>query len=404
MAVLTETKARSIKPGDKPLPDGKVTGLRLHPHSREKGRGQWKLRFVSPTTKQRRDMGLGAYPEVGIADARAKAEEARRLLGTGVDPIDARTSAAVTARVAVDREMTFETAARRRFEELCPGFKNAKHKQQWINTLQTYVFPQIGSQPLSELKVSDFADALRPIWLSKVETAQRVKQRCGEVMDWAFSQNLVQGNPVAVVGKMLPRQPSKGQRVQHHPALPWRRLPEFYAARLSAPSSSTTSLLAFVILTAARSSEGRAATWQEIDLDQKVWTVPAERTKTGRVHRVPLSDAAVSLLHRQKARTKSTALIFPAPRGGVLTDMALTVFLRKHKVPSDVSGRTATVHGFRSTFRDWASEMGYARDLAERALAHAIKSQSEAAYHRTDNLDQRRDMMEAWAKHAESGA
>lgn len=403
MAILTETKARSMKPGDKPLPDGKVTGLRLHPHSREKGRGQWKLRFISPSTKQRRDMGLGAYPDVSIADARAKAEEARRLLASGVDPIVERSRTEVAAQVLEDRAMTFETAARRRFEELSPGFKNSKHKQQWINTLQTYVFPEIGTFRLSDLKASHFSDVLRPIWLLKIETAQRVRQRCSEVMDWAYSQDLVQGNPVRVVDKLLPRQPAKSQRVQHHPALPWRKLPEFYAARLSKPTSSTTSLLAFIILTAARSGEGRGATWSEIDFEQKIWTVPAERTKTRRLHRVPLSEAALIVLDRQKVLSNSNALVFPAPRGGMLSDMAVSALLRRHWVPSDVAGRTATAHGFRSTFRDWASESGYARDLAERALAHAVKNQSEAAYHRTDNLDQRREMMEAWGEFARSG-
>lgn len=399
MANLTDSKAKTIKPGDKALADGSVTGLRLHPHAKNNGQGQWKLRYVSPASGKRRDMGLGSYPEVGIAVARKMANEAREQIASGIDPIDARHDATEVHEHTEDaNELTFEQAARKRHAELSPGFKNAKHSQQWINTLATYVFPAIGDTPLSELKVADFAEALRPIWLDKVETAQRVKQRCSEVMDWAYSQGLVTGNPLTVVGKLLPKQPSKSQRVKHHPALPWRQLPAFFNEKLADQKNTSRALLAFVILTAARSGEARAAEWLEIDFDEKTWTVPASRMKTKLAHRVPLSEPALAILQEQRRRTKSD-LVFPAPRGGVLTDMALTSFLRKHNVPSDTPGRIATAHGFRSSFRDWASENGYARDLAERALAHTIKDQAEAAYHRTDLLDQRREMMENWARH-----
>ena len=390
MANLTDSKARAIRPNNRPLADGTIAGLRLHPHAREKGQGQWKLRFISPQTGKRRDMGLGSYPAVSLVSARAQAAEARVLISSGTDPIEARLrQAAANASATAAIDLTFEVAARRRFAEVSPGFKNDKHKQQWIRTLETYVFPKLGMRLLTELKATDFADALRPIWLDKMETAQRVKQRCHEIMDWAFSQDMVQGNPVSIVSKLLPKQPSKSQRVQHHPALPWRQLPAFYANQLAEIKSTTKALL--------RSGEARQAEWKEVDLTAQVWTVPATRMKTGRLHRVPLSENAIGLLEEQKNRSKGP-LIFPAPRGGILTDMALTSFLRQNNVPSDVPGRVATAHGFRSSFRDWASEAGYARDLAERALAHIINNQSEAAYHRTDLLEQRREMMEAWAK------
>lgn len=398
MVNLTDSKARAIRPNDKPLTDGTITGLRLHPHAREKGQGQWKLRFVSPETGKRRDMGLGSYPAVGLVSARTQAAEARVLLAGGVDPIEARSrQVAASASAIATVDFTFEVAARQRFADVSPGFKNEKHKQQWIRTLETYIFPALGARLLVDLKATDFADALRPIWLDKMETAQRVKQRCHEVMDWAFSQDMIQGNPVSVVDKLLPKQPPKSKRVQHHPALPWRQLPAFYTNNLAEIGSTTKALLLFVILTAARSGEAREARWSEVDLDARIWKVPAARMKAGRLHRVPLSGSVIGLLEAQGSRSKGP-LIFPAPRGGVLTDMALTTFLRKNKVPSDVAGRVATAHGFRSSFRDWASEAGYARDLAERALAHTIKNQSEAAYHRTDLLEQRRDMMDAWAK------
>lgn len=393
--MLTNTTAKAIKPGDSPISDGGVKGLRLHPHKTIKGRGTWKLRFTSPVTRKRRDIGLGTYPEVGIADARDAASTAHRLIAAGQDPIIAREAAAEALET---QALTFEQAARRRYAEVKPGFANPKHAAQWITTLETYVFPSIGHRPVDGLKVRDFADVLRPIWLAKPETAQRVKQRCQDVMDWAYSQDMTPGNPVASVRQLLPKQPAKSKRVVHHPALPWRKIPDFYAARLADARNSTQALLTFVVLTAARSGEARHADWTEVDLDGAVWTVPATRMKTGVVHRVPLNSAALALLRKWSSQ-KAGGLVFPAPRGGVLTDMALTKFLRDHKVPSDTPNRHATAHGFRSSFRDWTSEHGYARDLAERALAHTIKNQAEAAYHRTDLLEQRRPMMEAWGAH-----
>lgn len=390
--MLTNTTAKAIKPGDSTISDGGVKGLRLHPHKTIKGRGAWKLRFTSPITTKRRDLGLGTYPEVSIADARDAANAAHRLIAAGKDPIDERQ---ISAEIATP--LSFQQAAQQRHAEIKPGFKNAKHAQQWINTLSTYAFPHIGSTPVAVLKVKDFADVLRPIWLAKPETAQRVKQRCQDVMDWAYSQEMTAGNPVASVQQLLPKQPAKSQRVVHHPALPWRQVPDFFASRLADARNSTQTLMSFVILTAARSGEARHADWSEVDLEGAVWTVPAVRMKTGVEHRVPLSSVALAQLGKL-SRQKTGGLVFPAPRGGVLTDMALTKFLRDHKVPSDTTGRHATAHGFRSTFRDWASEHGYARDLAERALAHTIKNQAEAAYHRTDLLEQRRPMMQAWAK------
>lgn len=393
--MLTNTTAKAIKPGDSPISDRGVKGLRLHPHKTIKGRGAWKLRFTSPVTQKRRDIGLGTYPEVSIADARGAATAAHRLIASGQDPIMARDAAAAAVETPAP---TFEEAARRRYAEVKPGFANPKHVAQWISTLETYVFPAIGHRPVDDLKVRDFADVLRPIWLAKPETAQRVKQRCQDVMDWAYSQDMTPGNPVASVRQLLPKQPAKSKRVVHHPALPWRQIPDFYAARLADARNSTQALMSFVIMTAARSGEARHAYWSEVDLDGAIWTVPAARMKTGLGHRVPLSSTALALLRKLPSQ-KAGGLVFPAPRGGVLTDMALTKFLRDHRVPSDTSGRHATAHGFRSAFRDWASENGYARDLAERALAHTVKNATEAAYHRTDLVEQRRPMMEAWGAH-----
>ena len=395
---LTDLKARNIKPDGRPMADGTVSGLRLHP-GKEKGHGKWLLRFVSPETNKRRDMGLGVYPEVSITEARKAAASARDLIRDGVDPIDARKTNA-QARQRDAQALTFEKAAREVHEDLKPGWQNPKHATQWITTLEKYVFPHIGSRKVDSLKARDFAEALRPIWLKKPETASRVKQRCSAVMDWCAAQELIGANPVGVVTKLLPKQAGSRERVVHRPAVPWRRVPDFIENVLRAGKPSLSKMmLEFLILTAARSGEVRAMTWDEVDLDAAVWTVPAVRMKTKTAHSVPLSGRAVEILKAQKDAAAHATLVFPSPSGRVPSDMILPKFLRDKEVESSEPGRTATAHGMRSSFRDWASERGYQRDLCERALAHTISNQSEAAYHRTDLLDQRRGMMEAWSQH-----
>lgn len=396
MANLSNLQANNIKPDDKPIADGTVTGLWLHP-GKIKGHGKWILRFVSPQTNKRRDMGFFTYPEVSIADARKAALAARELIRNGGDPIDAR-KADTTDRKRDAGALTFEKASRQCHDDNKSGWRNSKHAAQWITTLETYVFPHIGSRKVDSLKAKDFADALRPIWLDKAETASRVKQRCSAVMDWCAAQELITGNPVGVVAKLLPKQPKARERVLHQPSMPWRRAPDFIVDHLRTGQSNVSKMmLEFLILTAARSGEVRAMVWSEVDLDARVWTVPAERMKAKTEHRVPLSGRAVEMLTAQKTAAAHATLVFPSPSGNVPSDMILTKFLRDHNVESSEPGRTATAHGFRSSFRDWASENGYNRDLAERALAHTVRNQTEAAYHRTDLLDQRRGMMEAWS-------
>lgn len=398
MAQITELKAKRIAPDGKPISDGTIPGLRLEPGS-AKGQGKWILRFVSPVTGKRRDMGLGTYPEVGIIDARVRGMAARQTIATGKDPIEER-DADIATRKAVAEAMTFEQAARKLHEEQKPGWKNSKHADQWINTLRDYAFPKIGNRKVADLAATDFAEVLRPIWLTKPETASRVKQRCHTAMKWCWAHGLIKGNPLDVVDHLLPQQPGKRERTQHQPSMPWRDVPAFVQEVLHASQSNVTrALLEFVILTAARSGEARAMTWDEVDLEANVWTVPANRMKARVVHRVPLSERAVEILKAQRQKHPECELVFPSPRGLVLSDMVLTGFLRDQKAKSSAQGRVATAHGFRSSFRDWASENNYSRDLAERALAHTIKNQSEAAYHRTDLLEQRRAMMEDWAQH-----
>ena len=391
MALLTDTKARSVKPGGAPLAHGGVTGLTLHPSPSGKGQGKWVLRYVSPVTGKRRNAGLGSYPEISIAEAAQRARVMREQIAHGQDPLDVKVTEATKPRMPQLRE-----AAEILHKELTPGWKNAKHAQQWINTLTEYAFPLIGAMPLDQIQPRHIADVLRPIWLDKPETAGRVKQRLHAVIAWGWAHGYCRSNPVDVVGHLLPLQPGKTVRTQHQPAMPWQGIPSFVTRHLHLPHDVTIAALEFLILTAARSGEVRGAMWSEFDLKAAIWTLPAERMKAKQAHRIPLSKQALRLLKRQHGLHE--ALVFPSIRDQKeLSDMTLTAFLRRVKAVSDVANRTATAHGFRSSFRDWCSEKGYSRDLAERALAHAVQNKVEAAYHRTDLLEQRRSMMQAWA-------
>lgn len=354
------------------------------------GGGLWLL--VSETSKswvfrwtlngKARAMGLGGYPATSLEEARRKAADARATVSEGKDPIEARRAAAGVP--------TFEQAAKIRHEEMLPGWSNAKHGDDWMNSLTMYAFPTLGKIPLDKITPKHIADALRPIWTTKGETARRVKQRTHSVMSWAWAHGYITGNPVEVVDQLLPKQTDQ---LEHMPAMPWRDIPKWGEAHLKADSVSARAV-EFLILTAGRSSEVRGAEWSEFDLEAGIWSIPAERMKTKQPHRVPLSPRAVELVRMQEGIHPK--LVFPGMRGKMLCDMALTVYLRKHKAHSDTD-RPATAHGFRSSFRDWASENGYPRDCAERALAHVVANKVEAAYHRTDLLEQRRPMMHAWA-------
>jgi integrase len=393
MAVLTDAKARAIKPEGKDLPDGTVMGLWLKPTAK-KGRGQWNFRYVSPITKKRRDMGLGAYPDVSIVEARRQANAARGEIRRKQDPIDQRKAAGEVAGSA----MTFEQAALKMFDQIRAGWKNPKHAQQWINTLKTYVFPMIGSVTVDALQPDDFRKVLAPIWLKKSETAMRVKQRCHAVMDWCLAQNLISGNPTTVVSKLLPMMAKKNVRTEHQPSMPWQDLPAFVKTVLHDGTPGTCrEAMEFLILSAARSGEVRKMRWDEIDLERKVWTVPAENMKAKIAHRVPLSPRMIEILNRQSSLGLHNKLAFPSPRGKVFSDNTLSKFLRDKKVSSNTQGRTAVVHGFRSSFRVWGAQKGYPENLLEQCLAHTERDAVVAAYMRADLLDERRPIMEAWA-------
>lgn len=391
-ALLRDTQARNMLPNSKPLSHGGVKGLSLH-SSKSKGQGKWVLRYTSPVTKKRRHKGLGSYPAVSIAEAARVALELWSQIERGIDPLEEKAKEKERLQIP-----DFQTAARLVHAENLPTWSNVKHGQQWINTLETYVFPVLGALPLDAIEPRHIADVLRPIWLSKAETASRVRYRIHAVMTWGRAHGFCVSNPVDVVEHLLPKQEGRVARTVHHPAMAWKDIPDFVQkhVRIDDKSNVTRSILEFLILTAARSGEVRGAVWSEIDWENKVWEIPASRMKMKTTHRVPLSDRAMVILKNQQGLHEE--LIFPSPRARKeLSDMAITSFLRKQNAPSTTKDRVATAHGFRSSFRDWCSENGYARDLAERALAHAVANQVEAAYHRTDLLEQRRPMMQAWS-------
>lgn len=349
----------------------------------ESGARSWVWRGT--VKGKRMERGLGSAFVVPLADARETSLEWTRLARKGIDPKKEREAAKRAA-------LTFEDAARRVWSEQVEGVaKSAKSAAQWMTTLETYAFPLIGSHACAEIEQADILKVLQPIWLEKPETARRVRQRMRTVMDWARTAGYFEGvNPIDGVERGLPKQRAK---VKHHSALPWKELPALMR-RIEAVDGMGALALRFVILTAARSREVRLATWDEIDGD--TWSVPAERMKMERPHRVPLSAPALAVL--KPLQGLSDGLIFPGQRAGrPLSDMTLAAVLRRLSVP-------ATVHGFRSTFRDWTEEAtAYPHEVKEAALAHKVNNAVAAAYRRTDLFEKRRALMDEWAAFCRGG-
>ena len=292
---------------------------------------------------------------------------------------------------------TFEAAARRYHDNVKAGWKNGKHGAQWLTTLEAHAFPEIGKLPVSEIDAAAIQRVLLPIWLKVPETARRVRQRVGAVLDYAHGQGWRPTEaPMRAVGKGLPKQTAKRG---HFAAMPYADLPSFMSRLRESEASVGRLALQFAILTAARSGEVRGATWEEIDLDVATWTIPAGRMKAGEAHVVPLSQPALHLLQQVQnfGTGRYGAPIFPGLKGQPLSDMTLAKALRL------AGGDGATVHGMRSSFRDWVAEKmpTVPGDVAEAALAHAISNKTEAAYRRAKYLDQRRDLMVAWGNYLE---
>ena len=357
------------------------------------GTKSWVFRFKSPLTEKAREMGLGSINTYSLAEARSRAAEVRKIVSAGRDPISERDADRQRIKLTTAMAMTFDECADAYIEAHRAGWKNPKHVTQWENTLATYASPVIGSLPVASVDMPLALKILEPIWTTKNETASRLRGRIEAVLDWATVRGYRSGdNPARWKGhldKVLPA-PNKVQKVKHHPALPYAQVGEFMAALRNCEGIAAKAL-EFTILTAARSGEVRGAEWQEIDLRAKTWTIPAERMKAGKEHRIPLSDAAVKLLQLMP-RLKDVAHVFPSPQNTALSDMSLMAVLRR------MGRKDLTVHGFRSTFRDWAGETTpFPREVIEHALAHQLRDKAEAAYQRGDLLVKRERLMQTWA-------
>ena len=368
---------------------GGVAGLYLHVNAR--GARSWILRVV--VGDKRRDMGLGGYPDIGVADARQKAREARLKIEQGVDPILLRKQAKSELMALQATDKTFEQAAGEYIKIHADSWSNDKHRKQWESTLAAYAFPVVGKLSLRHIRQEHILKILEPIWTTKTETATRVRGRMESILDWAKVKGLRSGeNPAAWKGHldhMLPA-PTRLKKIEHLTAVPVREMPGFMV-KLRQAAGIAAQALEFLILTAARSGEVRGITWEEVSLDDALWIVPAERMKMKREHRVPLSDRAVAILKSQP-RIDENPLVFPAPRGSQMSDATMSAVLKR-------MGVHATVHGFRSSFRDWCGDYtNYPRDLAEQCLAHGADDPVEAAYRRGDALERRREIMNEWSK------
>lgn len=374
---LTNLKVKSFK-GPGRIGDG--GGLWLT--AQDSGAKQWSVRFT--LDGKRREMGLGSYPIIMLEEAREKTLEARRLVKQGIDPIaEKRRSSSI---------LSFAQAAREVHRINAPSWKNAKHGAQFINTLETYTFPHFGDLSIASIQSQHILNALQPIWLSKPETARRVKQRIGKVMEWSMAQGWRVDNPVIAATAGLPKQNAPKNRRK---AQPYSEVPALIGAvRASGAAPLTKLAFEYLVLTAGRSGEVRESTWSEVDYTQRLCVIPGERMKSGHEHRVALSGRALQVLEEARAHSDGSDLIFSGSSyGKPLSDATLRKLVRS-------LGFQVDIHGFRTSFRTWASEQtDYPREVPEMALAHSVGNAVERAYARTDLLDKRRALMEDWAEY-----
>ena len=383
MGKLTALAVKAIKePGRHADGDGLMLFVK------PSGAKTWILR--AQVNGRRRDFGLGAYPAVSLSDAREAAAQARKSFRAGGDPSRAgRASQAALAAVPLFSDLAMTAHADRK-----TGWRNEKHRAQWLSSLQTHAFPTIGKMPVDKVTPANVRDLLLPIWLTRPETARRVMQRIGTVLDLAHTKGYRGSEaPMRAIGRGLPRQP---KRDRHHAALPYSEVASLMH-KLAACDTSGRLALRFLTLTAARSGEVRKATWEEIDIAAATWTVPASRMKAGRQHVVPLSQAALDVLAAASSSRKGIKgePIFPGLRDQPLSDMTLGKVLRT------ATGGKWTVHGMRTAFRTWvANETDFPGEWAESALAHTNPNKVEASYKRTDYFEKRKPLMAAWAAYA----
>jgi integrase len=356
------------------------------------GTKSWVFRFKVGSSG--RYMGLGSANTMSLAEAREAASECRKLRLQGIDPIEHRKKERHRARLDSAQTMTFDQCRDAYIAAHGPSWKNRKHRQQWINTLTTYVSPVFGSVPVRSIEVDHVKRVLGPIWNIKPETASRLRGRIERILDWARASALRDGeNPARWKGHVDQFYParSKVRAVRHHPAIHYSDLPGFLL-RLREQKGVAARALETLILTASRSSETLQATWDEIDFDARLWRVPARRMKMGNEHRVPLSDAALKILQRMYS-ARVNEFVFPGAKPNrPVSDLECVL--------DRMGYDNITVHGFRSTFRTWAAEKtGFQREVVETALAHVISSRVEAAYQRGDLFEKRRRLMSEWARY-----
>jgi integrase len=383
--------ALSVGKATKPGRYGDGHGLYLQvTHS---GVKSWLLRYVRHGRE--RWMGLGPLHTVSLKEARERARRARLQLLDGADPLDARKAARAAQALQAVRTLTFEEAVQQYFDAHEKKWRNAKHRAQFLSSLRAYALPQIGKLPVAEIDLGLVLKVIEPIWRDKTETASRVRGRVESVLDWAAVRGYRTGeNPARWCGHLEHLLPARGRIAtpNHHPAMPYADLPAFMLA-LSQREGTAARALEFTILTAARTGEVIGATWDEVDLAGKVWVIPARRIKGGREHRVPLTDPTLQIL-KSLPHEDGNRFVFIGPRAAGLSITAMAALLKR------MDCNDITVHGFRSTFRDWAAERtNYPNHVVEMALAHVIGDKVEAAYRRGDLFDKRGRLMAEWAKY-----
>ena len=393
-------------PGYYSDPDNKCLYLQVSPTSKGISRS-WIFRYTSPVTLKRREMGLGSTDICSLANARLKVLDLRKAIYEGIDPIEERQAKKTSIRESHQHSITFAAAAERCIQTKKAEWSNTKHQDQWTTTMAKFVSPLIGKLRVDQINTSHIVKVLEQtiknkkgeiegsFWNVRTETATRVRQRIEVILDWCRAHEYMQGeNPARYQGALshlLPKA-SKIKKSVHHPALPFQKIGEFMS-ELRSHSGYSALALELLILTATRTSEIIEAKWDEFNLDSKVWTIPGERMKAGKEHRIPLNTRAMEILEHLKT-IRVNSYLFPSTlhKEGCLSNMALLSMMRKMNKYSDY-----VPHGFRSTFRDWAAETtDYSNETVELALAHTIKNKAEAAYRRQDQLEKRRILMEDW--------
>ncbi|WP_052409834.1 tyrosine-type recombinase/integrase [Paraburkholderia oxyphila] len=401
MPMLTDRALRNLKPDDGPLTDSQVPGLMIRPNANG---GKWALRYVSPTTRKRREMGLGVYPATSLRDARVRALAMRSQIDSGHDPIqERRREQVITERAA--NVPTFLQAAEKTHEKAKSGWKHAdgRNARRWLSSVKMHLAPLLECR-VDTLKPRDFSDTLASAWIECPRVADNVFQRASAIMEWAFAAypEHVMCNPVPSARALLPSRSARQSKPKHHPAIQHTDAPAFVRTYLAGiEPHEVTRACTFVLLhTAVRPAEARGMEWGELDLDRARWLIPAERMKGGVEHDVPLVPEVVSLLRAMRETKMHERYVFPnVTNTGPLSDVDLQTFFRETGVVSDTSGRTPVPHGCRACFRGWVDAKGYDPRLGERQLAHRPRGETAVAYQRDTMFERRAILMGAWTNY-----